>query len=89
MSREFEQFRDEVPNSVVENWGKPGMPALFVRVLDKEVLHETEAGGWRLERVIVKGDFPHWGQVVDGWTGKETIIERSVVKGKHDHIYRK
>lgn len=77
MGHEHDRHPD---NSVVENWGKPGMPPIFVRVLDRQVLEQSESGTFKREIVYIKGYHPHLGKLHNGWSGAETIVEREVFK---------
>lgn len=59
-----------------ENWGRPGMPPIEVDVLHRVVDHESEIS--KRERVWIRGYKPHLGEVINGWSGEETFIERTI-----------
>jgi hypothetical protein len=60
-----------------ENWGKEGMPPVWVEVLDKKIIKNNN--GLSIERSWIKGDHPHLGKLHNGWQGNETIVDRLLI----------
>lgn len=61
-----------------ENWGHKGMPPIYVDVLHREVVHESDT--FRSEVVYIRGDHKHLGKYNAGWTGHETVVRREIIK---------
>ena len=61
-----------------ENWGRPGMPPIWVDVLDRQVVRSGKSMEHQV--IYVRGHHQHLGKLHQGWSGPETIVERNVVK---------
>lgn len=53
---------------------RPGMPPLFLNVLDSKTLREAPDKGIKELVYWVAGEQPHLGRVIDGYTGTETVV---------------
>ena len=61
-----------------ENWGLQGMPPIYIEVLDRHILRKSNA--FESQRMWIRCHHPHLGKLHYGWSGAETIVEKSVVK---------
>jgi hypothetical protein len=65
-----------------ENWGPHFMPPRYYEVLDKRVFPSLTDPNRRTEWVWLSGTYPNLGIPVNGWTGSETFVERTVGSGE-------
>ena len=61
-----------------ENWGLQGMPPIYFEVLDRHILSKNK--GFERQLMWIKGHHPHLGKLHYGWSGPETIVEKSIVR---------
>ncbi len=63
-----------------ERISNPGMPPLFIDVVGREVHRQSPT--YTSETIWIRGESPHLGKVINGYTGRETRVQREYYQYK-------
>jgi hypothetical protein len=59
---------------MIENWAESGMPPEEYDVINKQIISFPDSKSETVY-IWIKGEHPHKGTVINGFSGKETFVE--------------